>query len=416
MLHRSITASSLAIATVLAACSSAAPSAIPPPTADGVVEVVLRPELQHQTIHNFGASDAWSVQFVAEHWPAEKRERIADLLFSLEEDADGSPRGIGLSAWRFNIGAGSERQGGDSGIRDRWRRADSFLRDDGSFDAGAQAGQRAMLQEARERGVEQFYAFVNSPPVALTRNGLAHSSGGDSANLAPERYGAFAEYLRDVLLEVRRGEEIEFDYLSPVNEPQWDWEGGQEGSPWRNDEVAAFTRVLSPVLLDAGLETRIEIPETARLNYLYEVGDKPTRGDQARAFFSPASADDVGDLPNVARRLAAHSYFTTYPADTLRTVRQQQFQDRVATAVQAAIQVDSSEQCFHRICQNRGALTAAAFALTRSQHQHLAQAQFSCDTRQHLTIDQGSAHPAQVAFTAIGRFSVQRLGNYQSKN
>ena len=284
--------------------------------------MVLQPETRHQTIHNFGASDAWSVQFVGEHWPAEKRARIADLLFSLDERDDGSPEGIGLSAWRFNIGAGSDRQGGESGIRDRWRRAGSFLSEDGSFDTGAQPGQRTMLREARERGVEQFYAFVNSPPVALTRNGLAHSSGGDAANLAPERYSAFAEFLRDVLLEVRRSDGVEFDYLSPVNEPQWDWEGGQEGSPWRNDEIAAFTRTLSPVLLDAGLQTRIEIPETARLNYVYEVGDKPTRGDQARAFFSPASENHVGDLPNVARRLAAHSYFTTYPADTLRAVRQ----------------------------------------------------------------------------------------------
>ena len=318
-------AASLAIGVflLLASCSPG-PQITPPPGADrAIVEVELRSDVRHQPIHNFGASDAWSVQFVGQNWPAEKRSRIADLLFSMDQRADGSPEGIGLSAWRFNIGAGSDRQGSESGIRDPWRRAESFLLDDGSFDAGAQAGQRRMLREARERGVEQFYAFVNSPPVALTRNGLAHSSGGDSANLAPERYGDFARFLSDVLQEVQRSDGVAFRYVSPVNEPQWDWEGGQEGSPWRNDEIAAFTRVLSGVLLEAGLDTRIELPETARMNYLYEVGDKPTRGDQARAFFAPSSDDFVGDLPNVARRLAAHSYFTTYPSDTLRAVRQQ---------------------------------------------------------------------------------------------
>src|SRR5690606_1612077 len=121
---------------------------------------------EFQTIHNFGASDAWSLQFVGANWPAQKQARIADLLFSLEEQTDGSPVGIGLSAWRFNIGAGSAAQGEERGTGDRWRRADAFLRPDGGFDPSAQPGQRAFLRAARARGVEQFYAFSNSPPVS----------------------------------------------------------------------------------------------------------------------------------------------------------------------------------------------------------------------------------------------------------
>ena len=53
----------------------------------------------HQTIANFAASDAWAGQFVG-NWPAAKKDAIADLLFSQD-------KGIGLSMWRFNIGAGS---------------------------------------------------------------------------------------------------------------------------------------------------------------------------------------------------------------------------------------------------------------------------------------------------------------------
>src|SRR5690606_17208450 len=149
-----------------------------------------------------------------------------------EERTDGSPVGIGLSAWRFNIGAGSARQGAASGIRDRLRRASSFMHEDGSFDPGAQPGQRTFLRDSRDRGVDQFYAFVNSPPIPLTRNGQAHSSGGNAANLAPERYGEFAAHLRDVLLAVQQQDGVTFDFVSPFNEPQWDWDGGQEGSPW----------------------------------------------------------------------------------------------------------------------------------------------------------------------------------------
>src|SRR5210317_1027703 len=53
-----------------------------------------------QTIDNFGASDCWSFQMIGD-WYTQNKIKIADLLFSTEN-------GIGLSAWRFNIGGGKE--------------------------------------------------------------------------------------------------------------------------------------------------------------------------------------------------------------------------------------------------------------------------------------------------------------------
>ena len=70
-----------------------------------------------QTIQNFAASDAWACQF-AGNWPEEKKNAMADWLFSLDTFANGNPKGIGLSMWRFNIGAGSAEQGDSSGIPD----------------------------------------------------------------------------------------------------------------------------------------------------------------------------------------------------------------------------------------------------------------------------------------------------------
>jgi O-glycosyl hydrolase len=286
-----------------------------------VLEVRLRPDRPHQTIESFGASDAWSIQFVGTGWPAEQRERIADLLFSLDLEPDGSPAGIGLSAWRFNLGAGSAAQGAESGIRDEWRRAESFLRADGGYDWSRQAGQRWFLRAARDRGVHHFIGFVNSPPVALTRNGLAHSSGGDASNLAPDRYDDFARYLRDVVMRLEREEGVRLDHVSPVNEPQWDWEGGQEGTPWLNHEVRDVVAEISAAFTEAGLDTRISVPEAARLDYLVEEGDRPGRGDQAAVFFDSASPLYIGDLPAVENEVAGHSYFTTWSPDTLVAVR-----------------------------------------------------------------------------------------------
>jgi len=71
--------------------------------------VTVDVQQKRQTINNFGASDCWSIQYVGQ-WPLAKRQAIADLLFEVGLDADGNPKGIGLSLWRFNIGAGSDRQ------------------------------------------------------------------------------------------------------------------------------------------------------------------------------------------------------------------------------------------------------------------------------------------------------------------
>src|SRR5690242_10468129 len=68
-------------------------------------EVVIDINSKKQTIRNFGASDAWTCQYIG-LWPDAKREQVADWLFSRDTDANGSPKGIGLSLWRFNIGAG----------------------------------------------------------------------------------------------------------------------------------------------------------------------------------------------------------------------------------------------------------------------------------------------------------------------
>jgi len=60
-----------------------------------------------QTIDNIGASGAWYSEGIGKYWPSEKKEKMAELLFSKSFSKDGDPLGIGLSAWRFNIGGGT---------------------------------------------------------------------------------------------------------------------------------------------------------------------------------------------------------------------------------------------------------------------------------------------------------------------
>jgi O-glycosyl hydrolase len=282
----------------------------------GVVQINALTDRRFQQIENFGASDAWSCAFVGQ-WPDAKKEAVAELLFSKELDNSGNPKGIGLSLWRFNLGAGSVA---NSNIKDEWRRSESFLNVDGSYDWSRQAGQVWFAEAAKKHGVEKLLAFTNSPPVSMTKNGKTYANNGES-NLAAENYPKFAKYLSTVLKNLKeRG--LEIDYISPVNEPQWDWsKPNQEGTPFYNNEIAGIVRALDKALDVEGLQTTIDLAEAGKINYLFEDADKPGIGSQINAFFNETSANYVGNLKHVARNISAHSYFTTSPFESSVAMR-----------------------------------------------------------------------------------------------
>ncbi|QIA06288.1 glycoside hydrolase family 30 protein [Draconibacterium halophilum] len=283
-------------------------------------DVRINTKVEFQTIHNFGASDAWSCQHVG-NWPDEQKNKIADLLFSLQEKEDGLPAGIGLSCWRFNIGGGSADQEGDTKISDPWREAECFLQKDGTYDWNKQKGQRWFLHAAKNRGIEYFIGFVNSPPVWLTKNKRANSDEGNSTNLKAGNFDQYSKFLIDVTQNIQKNEGVLFNYLSPVNEPQWGWENGQEGSPWTNSEISRICQIIGNDLKKAGLSTKIEISEAGQLNHLYAKANDVERGFQIKEFFSPESENYVGNLPNMAHKIAGHSYFTTTNDSVLKAVR-----------------------------------------------------------------------------------------------
>jgi len=186
----------------------------------------------YQTIHNFGASDAWSGQFVG-NWPDTKKNAIADWLFSTDTLSNGNPKGIGLSLWRYNLGAGSAEQEAGSGINDEWRRAALTTNNNEKVQA-----QNWFLKAAEQRGVKQFLGFFNSPPVQLTKNNKAFADSG-ICNIGSTNYKAFADYTVKAIQQIKNQTGIGFNYISPVNEPQWDWsDGGQEGCPYNNEEIS----------------------------------------------------------------------------------------------------------------------------------------------------------------------------------
>ncbi len=294
--------------------------------AQGTATLQLRsdPEISYQLIDGIGASDAWRAQFVGKNWPLEKREQIADLLFSQEFDPDGNPKGIGLSLWRFYLSAGTAEQGEDSEIGSKmnpWRRGECFLNADGTYDWNKHEGQRWFLKAAKKRGVEKLLAFSNSPPVHFTANGKGFApKGSKHLNLKHGFLDDYAGYMADVM-DHFKGEGIFFDYLSPINEPQWSWDGhSQEGTPALNKEIYSLTKHLSRELSSRGLRTQIVIAEAGTIGHAAvdmsmfgEISDG--RDNQARFFFNEDSRFYIGDLPNVERTISAHSYHSVWPVE-----------------------------------------------------------------------------------------------------
>ena len=275
-----------------------------------------------QTIHSFGASDGWTCKFIGKWADETKKNKIADLLFSMDTLSDGSPKGIGLSLWRFNIGAGSFEQGDTSGIATDWRREECFLSADGSYNWNKQTGQQWFLQAARQRGVKYSLGFALSPPVSMTKNGKAYNtSGTTSLNIANGRMADFADFL------AQTAGHLHLDYISPVNEPQWTWGtagvvAGQEGSQAQNSEITDLVKALSGKITARGAAAKTVVGEAGQWDFLYGK-NTDGRGDQVSQFFSSSSPNYIGNIPNTLHTISSHSYYTTCPDDNLVSVRQQ---------------------------------------------------------------------------------------------
>jgi len=282
-------------------------------------EVAVDASITYQTIDNFGASDAWSMDPIGKHWTEENKHRVADLLFSRE-------KGIGLSAWRFNIGAGSAVT--DKGIiPDPWRRAEAFkMSEDGEYDWSKQSGQQWFLRAAKERGVETLIAFVNSPPVWMTKNGHAQPDPSvGSTNLKEGYEDEFATFLADVL-EHFRDEGLKFQYISPINEPTWDWNNAwQEGNRYNNEDLRRVILALYKELQERGLDAQISAPDGVEITALLDneyftkftkqamyMGGANNLGTGKYREYIKELLGDPEMKEAVGNKIASHSYWSDY--------------------------------------------------------------------------------------------------------
>ncbi len=274
---------------------------------------VIDPSIHYQTMDHFTASDCWSATRFA-GWKLENREKVADLLFSSE-------KGIGLSAWRVNLGGGRI----NGRIRDPARKPDTYELSEGQYDWTRCEGSRWLLRAAKTRGVMEFIAFCNSPPARLTRNGLtcAETSVEVTNNLKPGMERQFGRYLADILSHFKNdadaSERVNFQWVSPINEPQWDWTGGQEGTRASDADILRQYKAIDAELKRQSLSTRILGPESGSIPDMYKLSPGATRkyhanfGDYIDTFCGDPVLGQITD-----NTIGYHSYWSDGADDLVK--------------------------------------------------------------------------------------------------
>lgn len=192
------------------------------------MKIEINPKKEYQLFEGFGASGAWWAQSVGKWESVDgetgllKKDRISQLLFSKAD-------GIGLRTYRYNLGAGlTDSTKGE--YSDSERRAESFDDGKGGIDFTKDSAAVYMMKRAVKNGADEVIFFVNSPLESLTKNGMGHLGKKEimRENLSPKNYSAFAKYCLDCCAHFI-AEGVPIRYISPVNEPFWIWNGGQEG-------------------------------------------------------------------------------------------------------------------------------------------------------------------------------------------
>lgn len=264
------------------------------------MKIILNINKTYQTFEGFGASGAWWAQLVGgwDNTDPESgiavRDRIAQLLWSKTD-------GIGLRTYRYNIGAGSA-ESGNGEYSDKLRRAECFEDENGNYDFSKDTNAVYMMKKSAEYGADEIILFVNSPIERLTKNGKGHLNKNAyfRTNLSRKNYSAFAKYCVDVTEHfVDAG--LPVKYLSPVNEPLWIWNGGQEGCHYSPCQAAKVMQCVAKELrsrskLDGVMLSGVENGDIRWFNKSY-----------TREMLRKAEVRDCTDSVDV------HSYFLHSP-------------------------------------------------------------------------------------------------------
>jgi O-glycosyl hydrolase len=263
-------------------------------------QIKLDPSYQHEPFDGWGTALVWFANITG-GWPDELRNELADDLFGKD--------GLNFNIARYNIGGGDSpetepymRKGG--AVPGYWNRPAEYSPPEGNTDEWteqenwwnpenpehwnweADANQRWWVSAAKARGADTFEAFSNSPPYFMTQSGYVSGNWNSwDDNIKPDQFKNFASYLTTVVDRLQKDMDVEFQTLSPVNEPNtgyWGAKGRQEGSNWSPASQAKIINEVKKQLNEKGLSTVVSgmdetNPQKFRQNW--EQYDSTTRNN-----------------------------------------------------------------------------------------------------------------------------------------
>ncbi|WP_309122516.1 glycoside hydrolase [Paenibacillus sp.] len=286
----------------------------------------------HQQIDGFGASGAWWAQDVG-GW--DNLDDIMDLLYDDQE-------GIGLDIYRYNIGAGKPTIASDP-----WRTTETLEVSPGVYDLNRDKNAVHAMREAAKRGAD-VVLFANSPPARLTVSGYTSGEPNGKSNLPPENEEAFAKYLVDITeLFVKEG--LPVKYLSPINEPQWEWKSGQEGCHYEPEQVISLSRKVALELEKRKLPVKLLIAESGAWN----------DPEYTLTMYKRIMSDDV--LSKAIDAYAVHSYWSSAKDKEIAAEYFSQFDD--------LLPLHQTEWC--EMLNGNAASMEAALVLARTIHEDM---------------------------------------------
>ena len=174
--------------------------------------IVVRPpdEKTHVAIwEGWGTSLAWFANAIGND--QKLTLDICKLLFDRKD-------GLGMNIVRYNIGGAKLEH------REQYRPGGAVpchrLDRDAPIDPYADRPQTNVLLTSRNMGVDIFEAFANSPPWYLTASQNSRGASKSFRNNLPRReVDAFAKHLVDVLEHFKQRHGLDFQSISPFNEP-----------------------------------------------------------------------------------------------------------------------------------------------------------------------------------------------------
>lgn len=223
---------------------------------NSIISVKINIQRKMQIMEGWGTSLSWWANAIGKWKSESKINEIADLLFDTE-------KGLGINIARYNIGGGEN----PPNVKNLRIGADipCYQPSQGKWDWETDKSQRKILFKARDRGADIFEAFLNTPPVWMTKNGSTAGADDRRNNLREDKYGEFAEFITEVIKHFRDLWGINFRTLSPFNEPiscWWHNNNDQEGCFFDSDKQIEIINEVVERLKYKGLkDTTIASPE-----------------------------------------------------------------------------------------------------------------------------------------------------------